>query len=193
MPLWARGRIEDAIFRNDEVVGSNPGQTMLKEFYKTRCQEKSSASTGGEVSFSRSLFIELIDPAPFARRKVNQLSPASRVVIALHSPNTVLETGLPSGPSEKMAAKLAWGGKWDTFSSPVCAQASRNSAYFGRFCGNCSLVSLQSRLPGGEKWIRTLGTGLKPIKSDVCVSCTESTSSEILPGLAALEPEKAAE
>jgi hypothetical protein len=42
------------------------------------------------------------------------------------------------------------------------------------------VFSLESRLRGGAGRIRTLGTGLKPVRADVCVSCAESTSSEIL-------------
>jgi hypothetical protein len=53
------------------------------------------------------------------------------------------------GASEKTGPELARERRWHTFSSPVCRQDSRNCAHFGRFCGNCSLVSLRSRLRGG--------------------------------------------
>jgi hypothetical protein len=51
---------------------------------------------------------------------------------------------------------------------------------FSRLPGVYRVFSLQSRLRGGEEDIRTLGTGLKPVRADVCVSCAESTSSKIL-------------
>jgi len=41
-------------------------------------------------------------------------------------------------------------------------------------------ISLHFRLRGGEGGIRTLGTGLIGARADVCVSCAESTGSEIL-------------
>ena len=37
-------------------------------------------------------------------------------------------------------------------------------------------LSLQSRLAGGERGIRTLGTGLNGVRADVCVSYRESIS-----------------
>ena len=40
---------------------------------------------------------------------VKSLSPNHRLVIALHSPGGVVETGLPMCPPEKKARKLAWG------------------------------------------------------------------------------------
>jgi hypothetical protein len=53
------------------------------------------------------------------RIRGSSLSPHHRFVIALRSPDGVFETGLPMGPSEKRATKLACGVKRDTFSSPV--------------------------------------------------------------------------
>jgi hypothetical protein len=41
-------------------------------------------------------------------------------------------------------------------------------------------ISLQLRLAGGGRGIRTLGPGLSGVRADVCVSCAESTGSEIL-------------
>ena len=117
--------------------------------------------------------------------RLKSLSPNHRFMIALLSPDGVFETGLPMGPSEKRATKLAWGVKYDAFYSPVCRQDLRNCGHFERFFGDCSEVSLQSRLRGGAEWIRTLGTGLNDARGDVCVSCTESISSEILRRLAA--------
>jgi hypothetical protein len=51
--------------------------------------------------------------------KVKSLSPHHRFVIALHSPDGVVETGLRICPPEKNAPKLACGVQRDTFSGPV--------------------------------------------------------------------------
>jgi hypothetical protein len=52
-------------------------------------------------------------------RKVKSLSPNHRFVIALHSPDGVVETGLLVCPAEKKAVKLDCGVRWDTFAGPV--------------------------------------------------------------------------
>jgi hypothetical protein len=49
--------------------------------------------------------------------EVKSLSPHHRFLVALHSPNGVLETGLRVCPSEKKVAKLAYNLQQDTFSS----------------------------------------------------------------------------
>jgi hypothetical protein len=46
--------------------------------------------------------------------------------------------------------------------------------------GNRGTNSLQFRLRGGAERIPTLGTGLKPVRADVCVSYAESGASRIL-------------
>jgi|CZKH01.1.fsa_nt_gi hypothetical protein len=46
-------------------------------------------------------------------------SPPHRFVIALRSPDVVVETGLPMGPSEKRATNLACGVTPNTLSGPV--------------------------------------------------------------------------
>src|ERR1035441_8232573 len=51
--------------------------------------------------------------------KVKLLSPHDRFVIALHSPDRVVETGLLVCPPEKKAAKLASSNEQDSFSGPV--------------------------------------------------------------------------
>src|SRR5260370_42428415 len=51
-------------------------------------------------------------------------------------------------------------------------------ACFAYFWANGGGFSLQFRLRGGGSRIRTVGTGLKPVRADVCVGCAESTSSE---------------
>src|ERR1035441_746730 len=51
--------------------------------------------------------------------KVKLLSPHDRFVIALHSPDRVVETGLLVCPPEKKAAKLASSNEQDTFSGPL--------------------------------------------------------------------------
>jgi hypothetical protein len=51
--------------------------------------------------------------------KVNSPRPHPWLLIALHSPNAVPETGLPMGPSEKRAINIACGVTPNTFSGPV--------------------------------------------------------------------------
>src|SRR5580700_5891601 len=58
--------------------------------------------------------------------KVKSFARHDRFVIALHSPIGAAETGLPVCPSEKMAAKPAFGVQRDTFSSPVSKRKSQN-------------------------------------------------------------------
>jgi hypothetical protein len=65
--------------------------------------------------------------------KVKALSPHHRLVIALHSPDGVGETGLRVCPAEKNTAKLGCGVKQDTFSGPVSGRESQNCADFQRF------------------------------------------------------------
>jgi hypothetical protein len=105
--------------------------------------------------------------------KVNRLSPHHRFVIALRSPDGVFETGLPTGPSEKRGTKLACRVKLDSFSSPVCEQNLQNCGDFSRFPEDYSLVSLRSRLRGGESAIRTGITFLNPVNPDVGVTCSQ--------------------
>ena len=51
--------------------------------------------------------------------KVKSLSPNHRFVIASHSPDGVVETGLLLCPPEKKVRKLVREVQWDTFSGPV--------------------------------------------------------------------------
>jgi len=51
--------------------------------------------------------------------EVKPLSPHHRFVIALHSPDGVVETGLCARPPEKNARKLAGGVRGDTFSIAI--------------------------------------------------------------------------
>jgi hypothetical protein len=51
--------------------------------------------------------------------EVKPLSPHHRFLVALRSPEAVVETGLLGCPAEKNAAKLAYSVEQDTFSSPV--------------------------------------------------------------------------
>ena len=87
--------------------------------------------------------------------KVKSLSPNHPFVIALHSPDSVVKTGLHSCPSEKMTEKQAFAAKPDAFSSPVRSRESRNCGHLERFCGDCGQVSLQPRLHGGESGIQS--------------------------------------
>ncbi len=59
-------------------------------------------------------------------------------------------------------------------------EESRKMGIFRVFQGKDGEISLQLRLRGGAGGIRTIGTGLKPARSDVSVSYTESGASRIL-------------
>jgi hypothetical protein len=129
---------------------------------------------------------EAPNAASKVRTKVNPPSPNPRLVVALHSPNALLETGLrrclpeksqDSGALSSRAVHFLQSGLWTKY-----CEIRACCAYFGVGRGG---VSLQSRLRGGEGGIRTPGTGLNDARGDVCVSYTESTSSEILRRLAA--------
>jgi hypothetical protein len=67
---------------------------------------------------------------------------------------------MPSSPFSKSRLSSTYREKW--------ACVPHFLARSGRF-------SLQFRLHGGEGDIRTLSTGLKPARADVCVGYTEST------------------
>jgi hypothetical protein len=64
---------------------------------------------------------------------VKSPSPEHRFVIALHSPERLIETGLRICPPEKMAAMLACQLQPDTFSGPVSERELRNPGVFLRF------------------------------------------------------------
>jgi hypothetical protein len=89
-----------------------------------------------------------IDPGPF--------------VIALCSPQVLVETGLRFCCPEKNSAGWPYGVWRVAFSSPVRGCESRNLGDFLRFLEQLGGVSLRSRLYGGAGWIRTHGTALKP-------------------------------
>jgi hypothetical protein len=60
--------------------------------------------------------------------KVNSSWPNGRLVIALHSPNAFLETGLRVCPPEKSRKNIAIAVQWSFLRSPVCG---RNIAKYG--------------------------------------------------------------
>src|SRR5450755_4742224 len=90
-------------------------------------------------------------------QKSRPLSPHHRFVIAMHSPDGVLESGLLGCLPEKKVRKPACRIGQDTFSGPLCVKDSRNYGQFERFHKNCGLFSLHVRLYGGARGIRTLG------------------------------------
>ena len=94
--------------------------------------------------------------------KVNWLRPIFRQVIALHSPNARLETGLRICPPERSRNKVPFAAE----QSVLCTGLSRTNrtkwACFAYFGGTGDGISLQLRLRGGEAGIRTLGTGVSP-------------------------------
>jgi hypothetical protein len=63
-------------------------------------------------------------------------------MIALHSPEGVVETEVLGCPPENMAAKLAIGNDWDAFSGPVRERVSRNSAHFPQIPEPSEQISL---------------------------------------------------
>jgi hypothetical protein len=100
---------------------------------------------------------------------------------ALHSPNALLETGLRICPAEKIrdsdhlrcqaVRSLQSGLSWN----------NREIRAFCAFFGGRGADFLSGPDCVAEReGIRTLGTGLSGVRADVCVSCAESTSSEIL-------------
>ena len=92
--------------------------------------------------------------------EVKALSPHHRFVIALHSPDRFDETGPGVCRPEKNGRRADCGVRRATFSSAVWRQDLRNCGNFSQFWRECSRVSLQPRLCGGEGGIRTLGTGI---------------------------------
>jgi hypothetical protein len=62
--------------------------------------------------------------------QVKSLSPNHRLLIALRSPDGVVETGLCMGPPEKNAPSPACGAQQDTFSGPVSWRKSQNCGDF---------------------------------------------------------------
>ena len=102
-----------------------------------------------------------------------------RLLIALHSPSVLCETGLRVGPPENRRD-----------SDPVLSRAVRSLqsgllrnyreqwasfAYFGENNGG---VSLQLRLAGGGSVIRTRVTVLNPATPDICVTCVQGMQAE---------------
>ena len=124
---------------------------------------------------------EVPKPVSMMPTEVNSLCTNPRLLIAFHSPYALLETGLRMCPPEKSRDSDALHCRVVRSLQFMLLSNNREirafSAYFGGKKANflCSF-----RLRGGAGRIRTLGTGLKPVRADVCVSCAESTSSKIL-------------
>ena len=117
-----------------------------------------------------------------AEEKVNPVSPNHRFVIALRSPDGVLETGLSMCPPEKRQVRDAV--RCRAVRSPQSGSSANNReirAFFAYFEGRRAdfLCTPDCVAEGGG--IRTLGTGPNPVKSDVCVSYAELTSFRISP------------
>jgi hypothetical protein len=70
--------------------------------------------------------------------EVKSLAPHDQVVIALHSPSGLVETGLRICPSEKKAATLAHRQKVGHFSGPVSSRESLNCGVFERLSAGYS-------------------------------------------------------
>jgi hypothetical protein len=113
--------------------------------------------------------------------KVNSRWPTSWLLIALHSPRVLSETGLSMCPSEKsqLSDRVHW---WAVRSLQSGLSRTNREiwACFAHSVGNRGRNSLQFGLRGGVGRIRTLGPGLNGVRADVCVSCAESPGTEIL-------------
>ena len=97
-------------------------------------------------------------------------------MIALHSPNTLLQTGLRVCPPEKSVdGDPLLSSAVGSLQSGWLRNYREKWALFAYFGGSKGENSLQPRLRGGEGDIRTLSTGLNPARADVCVGYTEST------------------
>jgi hypothetical protein len=93
--------------------------------------------------------------------KVNPLWPNPGVVIALPSPNALLETGLRMCPPEKSQGKCPPRHRAvHSLQSLLWTKYYEIRACFVYFRVSGGGLSLQFRLRGGEEDIRTLGTGL---------------------------------
>ena len=117
----------------------------------------------------------------YNRNKSSPGSPHIRLSIAECSLLDLLQVELLIGASEKTAGRSQPSLLESVLCSPVWrARIAKKWAEFAHSVENKGKNSLQCRTSGGEAGIRTYGTGLKPVRTDVCVSCAESTSSKIL-------------
>ncbi len=114
------------------------------------------------------------------RRNVNPAWPHLRLLIALHSPTASSKPDCSSALRRKDGTLTPLSPEQSVLSSPVCLGLSRNAGMFCVFRVGGGGISLQSRLRCGAERIRPLGTGLEPVKPDVCVSYSESGASRIL-------------
>jgi len=95
--------------------------------------------------------------------KVNSLSPNPQLLIALHSPNRLRETGLRMCPPEKSRDSDALHCRVvRSLQSGLSRKNREMRACFAHLARNTGGNSLQPRLRGGERGIRTLGTGVSP-------------------------------
>ena len=95
--------------------------------------------------------------------QVKSLSPHHRFVIALSSPDRVIETGLRMCPPEKGPQIDALRSRAvRSLRSTLRTKYCEIRACLAYFAAKGGAVSLQFRLAGGEGGIRTLGTGVSP-------------------------------
>jgi hypothetical protein len=78
----------------------------------------------------------------------------ARILIALHSPYAILETGLRMCLPEKARTVTAFDAEESVLCSPVFGEQSRNTGIIRVFWRRVSGIALQSRLRGGEGGIR---------------------------------------
>ena len=86
-------------------------------------------------SLSRNVFMEAPNSVSKALAKVNSLGSNPQLMIALHSPNALLKTGLRMCPPEKSRDSTASNAEQSVFRSPVLSRNNREIralfAYFG--------------------------------------------------------------
>ena len=103
--------------------------------------------------------------------KPNPDSPRIRILIAECSLQDLLQVGLLMAASEKKGERYQ--PSLPAVHSLQSGLAGKNRdkwAEFAHLAENKRVNSLQFRLSGGARWIRTFGTGFEPPKHEVSVS-----------------------
>lgn len=111
-----------------------------------------------------------------ASDKVKLVSLSHRFMIALHSPDGVVQTVLLLCPSERKATNLRLVLRRSL--SPVRFERKglQNCGHFSRFSERGRLISLQPRLSGGESEIRTLVRVSPNVQADMFAIVTRRSA-----------------
>jgi hypothetical protein len=109
--------------------------------------------------------------------KVNSRCPKPGILIALHSPYAILETGLRICHPEKSQHVGAIRSRAvRSLQSMLSNEYREKRACFAHFGGKGGGFSLHLRLVGGASRIRTRITVLNSATPDVCVTCRRSST-----------------